>query len=118
MNPAKMLHRVTQKRNTVGTDAAGLLTRAGLVQQAALVACLIEGISGKSRPSILGRVQGAKYVISWIGQVFRQGDSLEVNTGPVGAVGRTFKLEEILDDTGRRARPYYTGILSEWQQKP
>lgn len=119
MNPAKMLHRVNMERNVIGADPqTGLQTRNfGLDLWAVNIRCLIEGIAGKSRPSILGRVQGAKYIVTWIGEELRQGDALTVTSGPTGAVGRTFRLEEILDDTGRRSRPYYTGILTEWQPK-
>ena len=121
MNPDKMLHRVDVKRNALGSDpSTGLQTRAGLVVVGTSIPVLIEGLSAKTRSTMLGHISGAKYTISWLAcSAIKDGDVItNVQPGPrgsipMGCVGRTFRVSDAVDDTGRLDKPYCTGILAE-----
>lgn len=84
---------------------------------AASLECLVEGLPARGRSTILGRVSGARYVVSWIGTQLRTNDVLDtiVNTVTGQAIAGRFRLAEIVDDSTRPARNYYTGILAEFQ---
>ncbi len=122
MNPDKLKHRMNVSRNGLTSDpTTGKQVRSGLqpVTGAQSLPCLLEGLPTKGRASILGRVSGAKYHITWMGTVsLREGDIAGGFAGanvPQGAQGKNFKLVEITDDTGRPDRAYYSAILAELQ---
>lgn len=70
--------------------------------------CLIEGLRGGARNTIIGRIPGASYTFSFPpDRQFRDGDLVHYR-------GREFHLRDVLDDTTREGGiQYYTGILQE-----
>lgn len=68
---------------------------------------LVEGLHAKTAASIAGRIDRAKYTISWSGILnLRDGDYCTY-------AGAPFVLREILDDTGRPNKRYFTAFLAE-----
>lgn len=70
----------------------------------ASAAVLIEALPSRQKPSILGRMAGAAYTMTWGLDDIREGDRVAWN-------GQTFTVKEITRDTTRPTGPYQTCIL-------
>lgn len=66
---------------------------------------LVLGLHARAKNSLVGRVDGAAYTISWQNQTWKEGDL-------VTYAGKQYALREILDDTGTPTK-YFTAYLQE-----
>lgn len=68
---------------------------------------LVEGLHARTAATLVGRVDKARYTISWSGILnLQDGDYCTY-------AGASFVLREILDDTGRPNKRYFTAFLAE-----
>lgn len=114
MRPGLFAHRVVAKRQTQTVTNGLPVTSVTTIVSS--LRCLVEGLEGAARDSLMGRVDGARYTISWppaqvqngaaITYTGRDGDLIDYN-------GRQYYLRDILDDTTRGRGGYLRAILAE-----
>lgn len=107
MNPRKRNANLTFTRQVDTVGANGRRTLATSTVNATPWPCLVEGLHAKGRSTLVGRVDQAAYVLSWSGSLsLRDGDLTTYN-------GKQYAVREILDDTTRPSRKYFTAYLQE-----
>lgn len=107
MNPRKRNCKLTFQRQA---DVVNPSTGRRVTAEQLVVAdypFLVEGLHAKTAATLAGRVDNARYTISWSGILnLRDGDYCTY-------AGAPFVLREILDDTGRPNKRYFTAFLAE-----
>ncbi len=102
----RMIHRVDVARfvETIGSNLKRTTTKTTVCRD---LQCLVLGLQHRAKTSLVGRVDGAQFTISWPGETALQdGDIVTFRS-------KDYNLREILDDTTRDTAPYYTGVLQE-----
>lgn len=99
------LHTATrQARSVTVSDFGRVNTTASSVQ----FSCLIEPLSSKHTETLLGRIPGARYRITWPGSVGEMEDGDVITFS-----GKDYILQEVTPDTLRPRDPYYTAVMVE-----
>lgn len=112
MNAARFIHRANVARASQA-PSGGKQTQPSVPNVITAMPCLIEALTSKQLDSLQGRVQQARFRISWGTEDVRNNDRVTVTIGPNSAVNKTFHLAELQDDTGRPTGRYQTAVLSE-----
>lgn len=103
----RFLHTVDVTRLLKGKDANGQ-TQRGQSVVATAHPCLIEGARGTAKQLGAGRIPRNSYVMTW--------SDLELHDGDLVTWlerGKLFTVRQVLDDTTRPTRAYYTAELVE-----
>ena len=105
MNAARFIHTANFARQTdaIGGDGRRTISLTALATDQE---CLVEGLRGRAKNSLAGRIDGASYTVSWAGLVLRDGDICTWN-------GKQYSVRDIIDDSTRPTGAYYSAILQE-----
>lgn len=98
----RYIHSAIVRRNSRTPASGGVYPNYSLVGP---INCLVLALSNNAQNSMIGRVEQARYSITWSGLALLDGDVVEWNE-------KKFLLREILDDT---VGGYYTGVLQEFK---
>lgn len=96
----RYIHQILAYRPSRIPKAGGVLSNAQLLGGCD---CLVLGLNGAAQSSPLGRVDGAKWTITWSDLELQDGDLVEYD-------GRRYTLREVLRDN---VGGYSTGVLSD-----
>lgn len=103
---ARFTHRVAVRRLSAGVPDQNLKRVGTETVLHAAMPCLVEALAGRQRESILGRIEHARWRITWGSQALEAGDLVEWS-------GTWYVLADVVRDTARPWTPYCTGILVE-----
>lgn len=98
----RYIHSAIARRNSRTPASGGVYPNYSIVGP---LRCLVLALSNTAQNAMIGRVEQARYSITWSEPKLLDGDVIEWD-------GRNFLLREILDDT---VGGYYTGVLQEFK---